>query len=727
MDAMSPLPTVLTTLLLLGAAWYLPGRMLLGPSPDRPAGERHLLAFGVGLAATSLLAFAGALLLEVPLGRLGVLVAALAVAVAGATARVLGRPGRRPASSPSARPAGEARDTLWLLAVLLAAAWVALGRFEPAELHMTCENYPTALLLGLEIGAEPRPSALRAVYEQRLGTSAVVAPTVALLGIAGFRIAYAATLLLIVGGTHRLLVGLGAGPKLAGMGALLVLFQPLMAEIVEVDPNLNALAFIALAFVLLRPGPAPRPVLAALAFGLVFASRYVLAPGALALLALAWGRVGRRGAAAAAAMFLLTCMPLAAHNFAAHGTPFTHPSLELFPEPQPHSFVGIPFELRTTLNWPFTERVVRSPFNPHPTVLMFLERIGAGLGVLGIALVTLGAWCALRRDPRLTWALLAFGMPTAMLFAVLENWTEPTRLWLLVNLLLPVLVLAPLGVGALASDLRRRRLGPPTAALAAAALFWVGLTAAMDRTREVPVDPRILAAYPFMPPERPHEIEILREQYGPPGLLPRLASVHMLRGLAPARVAATLRELAYPDLADHPVPFAQEVVSWIWPERYAEEFAAPFFGPPEPIETPTEARLALRLDLTAIPTIPGHAPLDGGGPAGRHAGTLVGRVDPLEIGPCKPSWSSSPIVVHIAGRGFQGSSVAVVLVVERPDLSESEPPSCREEDLQVEFAVPPGTGAVLFYVRQTLPTVVFQRGGWLDGDELRLEPRWRKV
>lgn len=716
---------LLASVALVTAAWYLPGRALLGSARDRPRGERLLLTIAVGWAATSGVAFSAAMSSGAPLTRLGVLTAGAAVGAAGL---VLRRP--PPAASEDADPPPRGSFPRGgFAALLLVTALVALGRYQASDLHLTCENYPSALLLGLPIGKAPRPAVLTTDFEQNLGTSAIVGPTVALLGIGGYRAAFAGWLVLITGGVALLLHAAGASPRWCIGGAALVLAQPLLADIREIDPNLNTLAFSAMAFALIRPGARPAPSCAAVAFGVAVGSRYVMLPGGLALVWLLLGSPGgRRASIRALAVAAVAAVPVGVHNLATYGNPLVHPSLTHFPSPQPHEILGFPFTLRAALNWPFTAAVVRSPFNPHPTALMFAHRLTSGFGAVGIALTVLGGWTLLRRPGprrRLALGLIAYGLPTAALLAVLENWTEPSRLWLLVCLLLPVLVLLPLGLECAWLALRARRLAPLTALVLTAVLTRTGVQAALDATANVAVDPRLRAAFPTMPSERPHELALLRRQYGDAAWLPLVETDPSIFALDPGSWRAWAGELRAPDLEAHRIPVAHEIVGWIFPERFQREFAAPFFRPAIPL--PRSTARALTVDLGRPPTDVDATPLTGGGNPAPDAVDLGGRQEPLARPSCRVPWGGIPLDVVAAGRELDGRSVAFVMVIERPDRATQVTLDCEARDLTVKLAVPSRTAVAFFYVRQVLPTVMFQRSAVVLDDRLELLDDWTKV
>lgn len=717
---MTSLTNVAAGLGLVTSAWYLPGRALLGPRRGRPASEHRLLAWAVGCAATSLGAFTFAMLAGVPLTRtvvLGSAVAWLGVGLAWWRWRERGRASAQPAEERAA-----SRGPYVLAAVVFA---MSLARFHTADLHFTCENYPTALALGLEIGAEPRPPLLHADFEQRLGTSAVVAPTVALLGMPGFRIEYAWVVTTIVITVAELLFAFGASSRLAMTGGVLAFFCAPIATIGEIDPNLNALAWLGIALLSIRPRVTPRPCVAGLALGLVIGRDPILAPSLVALGLLACHGPGTaRRIGVAAATLLVACVPWAAHQLATYGALLSHPSLEQFPKPLPHAFLGVPFAIKAALNWPFVATPVRSPFNPFPSALMYVQRLGAATGAAGIGLIALGVAAGWRRQRALAAAVIFASLPPALALALVENWTEPTRLWLLVCVLLPVLVFLPLGIGDAWHAVRARRIATLAAAVLVAVAFRAGVGAWLAPPT-VPVDERLLDAFPGMPRERPEELAALIEQYAAPGWLPTLDADWFIRSFDGAEWRTFAGEIARPSLPGQPIPLSQEVVRWIAPERYARQFAAPFLGPSEPLRAGAPASLAI--DLTRAPTARDATALRAPRPDDPEPIDLAGRADPLHVAPCVPAWNARPVEIYVVGRTDAGRPRLMAFAVER-DATDVQPArACAREDLVHTVTVPADTGALVFYVRQVLPTVVFELGARVGPDGVVRGPGFQKI
>ena len=372
---------------------------------------------------------------------------------------------------------------------------------------------------------------------QRLGTTAVIAPVVSLFGVLGFRLVYA--LLPLCGFLFgvRLCFALTGHQRVAIAAALLAVLNPYVLKILILDENVMAFCLTTASLALLVEGGAAP--LAGLAFGAAFGIRHIELSFALAALLL----IGRqpRELLRFGAVALLFALPCLAHHQATYGSVFQH---EHFVDEvrfsQPHSFLGLwDFDYVGLLNVPFTDRWIRTPYNPFPTSLYYPLNTLAHLGGLLCGVALIGVVCLLRRRGALRWALLAWVGPQYTVLAVLEKWMDPNKMGVILTLFPALVVVLALGLAWIAAH--RRRL-----------LVWAAVTVALfgaahlARRIHVPPDPRFYAKFPEVRPERPEytAFELGLVTGGSP-----LPSLYFLQQYSPFRPAARLRGRGE-DLAD---------------------------------------------------------------------------------------------------------------------------------------------------------------------------------
>lgn len=310
---------------------------------------------------------------------------------------------------------------------------------------------------------------------QRLGTTAIIAPMVALFDVFGFRLLYGLLPALCV------LFGFRAGLHLTGRrgialaAALIGVLNPYVLKIVILDENVMAFCLImgSLAL-LLESGGARTLVLAGIAFGAALGVRHVDLPFALTAAVLI-GREPRR----LAAFFvpaLLAAVPCALHHHYTYGSVFAHEHFvdEIFMS-FPHSFLGIEFQYTGLLNWPFNETLIRTPYNPLPTVLYYPLNTLAHLGTALSAMAVIGA-ILLAKKRRLTIALALWVLPLYGLLAILENWMDPNKMGIIITLFPLLVVTLALGMAWLTTWKRAGIAAATTAALSAVAILTGSIT-----------------------------------------------------------------------------------------------------------------------------------------------------------------------------------------------------------------------------------------------------------
>ena len=272
-------------------------------------------------------------------------------------------------------------------------------------------------------------------FEQRLGNAPILAPAVALFGTAGWYITgvFATT----TAGVCIYLASreVGARPLVAAVSALVFVWGVRAFCMYFVNENNYAVTLVAFLLwgVLRRSTRLPWILLLGLTAGHLVGVRYTssLFWPALAV-AVLWhddpwrARLTRFLAGAAVAMLALA--PTLYINYLMLGDVFTHPKVhsEYASRIVKNSLGGWTFEFRA-LNWPFTEQVVRTAWNPFPSLLWLPLQVGRCFGHGAVALAALGWWRALRTRRTLV-LLLLFAVPHSLAMGLVEtlDWEQLT-------------------------------------------------------------------------------------------------------------------------------------------------------------------------------------------------------------------------------------------------------------------------------------------------------------
>lgn len=346
--------------------------------------------------------------------------------------------------------------------------------------------------------------------DQRIGTSIVFGAPFAIFRLAAFRggFAIAWTLLFAFGflALRRLLApstSVAARFAIPLGGALLLVFNPFSLYLDRLNGNTFGLAIQVLLFFLLLE---ERPVwwLIGLVYGLLGGIRneaIVLAPMMLAFLfrrAPSTGAGRWRAFARDLAVFTLfafvAILPVLLWNRFAYGQMLIHPSqvkaLEGFRPTFPHRFFGAEFQFNGLLNWPFHDRLVRTPHFAFPTSMLWPLVTLKSFGVLPVALAIAGVPALFRRR-RFEAAMLAcWYLVYYTLFFAQENWEELKQTFMALHLF-PLVAFMAAGARWLAEGWGARR-GLVTIAIAG------GLAALVLACRlvDVPADERWYVRFP---------------------------------------------------------------------------------------------------------------------------------------------------------------------------------------------------------------------------------------
>jgi len=433
--------------------------------------------------------------------------------------------------------------------------------------------------------------------DNRLGNSGVIAGAMAVYGQLAFRMLYGLlAAMLALGGW---LLGRAAiARRWAGwLGLAVLALNPYVASLPLIDENLLTLAFAA-SFLPLVFAPGVSWLAIGALYGLAATMRHPLGLALPAMLLGAWrtGRWRAVGGLLSGGLVMTACEHL--HHVLAFGSVLRFESNAYF-MPQDYELFGLRWRWKGFLNWPFHDRLIRTPHNPFPMLIMWPLAVLDHLGLVLSALGTAGFVAIWRRPGRALFWLLWFA-PVMASIAVQEAWDYPNKMGVILIVFVPVVRWITAGAAAVARG--GRRVWIAVAAIALSLLAGAGAVRSLD----VPADARYLRHYQIADTEDPAEQAELRRLWTSPALWP-----------SPARYGrygpgGTLADLG----TEHEL-----TVSWGWPRR-----EVPAFGGPVTVALRTGRKPALGIvpadtpvdvDLTTNPgrhiVTPATAGADGGG------------------------------------------------------------------------------------------------------------------
>ena len=347
--------------------------------------------------------------------------------------------------------------------------------------------------------------------DNRLGNSGVIAGSMAVFSQLALRMLYGLlAAMLALGGW--LLARTVSPTRWAGWLGLCVLpLNPYVASLPLVDENLLALAFSAAFLPLVFTAQVSWLTIGAL-FGLCTTMRHPLGLALPAMMFAAWRGAGWRGVWRLLVGGLALTMLEHVHHALAFGSILRSETNAYF-RPLPYRVFGQEVRWSGFLNWPLHDRLVRTPHNPYPMLVMWplavVTHLGVGLSALAVAGF---AWSWRNRTQATFWLL--WWAPVMAGLAVQEAWDYPNKMGVVLILFAPVVVYIAYGAQLLAT-----RRWP---ALAAVVAICAALTAASWALVDVnvPADDRYLAHYQMPAAESPARLAKLRHQWTHPALWP---------------------------------------------------------------------------------------------------------------------------------------------------------------------------------------------------------------
>ncbi len=333
--------------------------------------------------------------------------------------------------------------------------------------------------------------------DQRLGNTAVLSNFVMLFGSMGFRIVYGLV------GFFAALGGYLLGSRLPGhwgwawFVALLLPLNPYVGRMPLIDENLLTMGFSSLFLPLLFRRQIPWVSVGAF-LGLVVMMRHVGIFWLPAVCYAVWRSETTRVRPFLSLLVPFTLVTLVGHihHYVALGSIF---KLETFDQLEPirHRFLG---HYNGLLQWPFATSVVRTPWNPFPTFIMWPVYLVAHFGLVLFAGMLAGVVALLRerRTEGIFWLL--WMVPLYGILSLQENWDVPNKMGVIFILFHPLVLWCAAGLRAALESPRRWGIAVVLLVL----VSW-GATAVLPKL-EVAADERYYEAWPGQPRENPEYV-----------------------------------------------------------------------------------------------------------------------------------------------------------------------------------------------------------------------------
>lgn len=151
---------------------------------------------------------------------------------------------------------------------------------------------------------------------------------------------------------------------------------------------------------------------------------------------------------------LITIAPILYWNYYAFGNPFMHPTqsprLEGFRPVFEHQFLFWKFNFNGMLNFPFYNKIIRTPYFPFPTFLLLPLTLTGTLGIILCAFIFTGAASLFNKHRRIFIFLVLWFLPMYLLLLFQENWSN-LKMTFLLMCLNPLIVFISLGADRLLS------------------------------------------------------------------------------------------------------------------------------------------------------------------------------------------------------------------------------------------------------------------------------------
>jgi len=338
--------------------------------------------------------------------------------------------------------------------------------------------------------------------DQRLGNTAVISSFVVLFRGLGFRVLYAFVGFCMALGGYLLGRRLFKSNRWGWFVLFALPLNPYVAKIPLLDENILTLGYCSLFLPLMFRRKTPW-FHVGLLFGLAIMMRHVSILSGMAMLWAVWCYSGNRWRAFAWSFGAFTLVTLVGHihHYAALGSILKFESYgQLNGHLFPHRLLGNHSGL---MQWPLAPDVIRTPWNPFPTFLMWPVYLVGHWGVILFSAMILGVVALYKSQRReaVFW-LLWFG-PVFLALSLQENWDVPNKMGVIYIIFHPIVLWVTAGLWIVFK--KPRRWG--VALVVVSVLVSLGLL--QLRSVHVPMDERYYVAWDG---ERVEEIDYVQSE-----------------------------------------------------------------------------------------------------------------------------------------------------------------------------------------------------------------------
>jgi len=275
--------------------------------------------------------------------------------------------------------------------------------------------------------------------DQRLGAAILFSPWAAFFNLFGFRLFFALTITLIAYFILRTTQLFSSRTGLGIFSVLAATCNSYFLSLNKLNPNILGMMLISLLLYLLLSKKTPW-LITGMVYGVLCGVRetgVLFFPAILyQLLIISSNR--KRDTVLFIFGALITLAPLLYWNKFAFGGIFTHPTqfhgLEGFRPVFAHKFLFWKFDFNGMLNYPFYEKIVRTPYFAFPVFFLLPLVFINSFGIIFSALVIFGLMRLFREQKAVFIFLLLWFIPTYLLFCAMENWSTLKTTFLLLFL-----------------------------------------------------------------------------------------------------------------------------------------------------------------------------------------------------------------------------------------------------------------------------------------------------
>ncbi|MBU1864213.1 MAG: glycosyltransferase family 39 protein [Candidatus Omnitrophica bacterium] len=265
--------------------------------------------------------------------------------------------------------------------------------------------------------------------DQRIGSAIICAPFTLFFNQFGFRLLYALVITLISLFMYLAIYQIIPKFGIALCTSLIATLNSYLISIHTLNPNVIGMFFISLLLYLLVLEKKDWFLIGIL-FGILGGVRNVailFAPAFIFKL-LTNGNQKKKNCTLFFAGALIAILPILYWKQYAYGNIFIHPSQfshhEGFRPAFEHSFLFWKFKFNGMFNFPFHEKIVRTPYFPFPTFLTLPLTIISSLGIILTSLMVTGFFYSFKRNKKEALFLILWFLPMYSIFVVQENWSE---------------------------------------------------------------------------------------------------------------------------------------------------------------------------------------------------------------------------------------------------------------------------------------------------------------